>query len=79
VTKKLILAFLLMIIGMTMLVGSFFINDPPICTTSITQTIFSPSFILIILGSLLLIIGLAMADVEYHQQTGWKFPRRHVK
>lgn len=78
-TKKIVIAFILMLIGMTMLISSLFINEPAMCSASITQTIFTPSFILIIIGSLFLIAGLAMADIEYHQQTGWKFQKRHIK
>ena len=40
-TKKIVIAFILMLIGMTMLISSLFINEPAICSASITQTIYS--------------------------------------
>lgn len=78
-TKKMWIAWALMFIGAIMIISSFFISDPLECNADVWSTIFTQSFTIFGIGMLLLMVGIAMADVEYHQQTGWHFPRRHVK
>lgn len=79
-TRKMWIAFSFLTVGIIMIIFSFFINDPPLsCNASITATIFTPSYILIICGILFVMVGIAMADVEYHTQTGWVMKRLHKK
>ena len=74
VTKKIVIAFILMLVGGIMIISSFFIPDGTAqCNTGpITTTLFTSSFIVFGIGMLLLMVGLAVADVEYRRQTGWQ-------
>jgi hypothetical protein len=71
ISKKIIIGFILMSVGALMIISSFFINDPLECTASTLSTIFTSSFTVFGIGLLLLMIGLAVTDVEYHSQTKW--------
>ena len=80
VTKKIVIAFILMLVGGIMIISSFFISDGTAqCNAGITTTIFTSSFTIFAIGMLLLMVGLAVADVEYHSQTKWIINRHHKR
>jgi ABC-type polysaccharide/polyol phosphate export permease len=73
ITKKIIIGFILMFIGAIMIISSFFIPDNSTqCVALAISSIFTSSFIIFGIGLLLSMIGLAITDVEYRKQTGWK-------
>ena len=72
-TKKLTLAFIFLAIGGILIISSFFIPDIPMCG----GPIFTSSFFVFAIGMLFLMMGIALGDVEYHNQTKWIIKRNH--
>lgn len=77
ITRKIIIAFSFIAVGIIMIISSFFIQDLVQCSAPAISTIFTSSFVIFGIGLLLFMIGLAMTDVEYHQQTQWIIKRHH--
>jgi amino acid transporter len=78
ITKKIIIALILISIGAIMIISSFFIPDNPAqCSAPVTSTLFTSSLIVFGIGLLFLMVGIAIIDVEYHQQTKWITKRKY--
>lgn len=82
-TKKMWIAWIFIIIGTILIISSFFIPDSQAqCNTGpILKTIpnmLTSTFFIFAIGMLFLIMGMALADVEYHNQTKWVIKRHHT-
>lgn len=78
-SKRMWIAFAFISIGVIMIIISFFLSDPLQCNASAWSTIFTSSFTVFAIGLLFLMMGIALADVEYHNQTKWIINRHHGK
>jgi hypothetical protein len=63
--KTIIIAFIFIIVGVIMIITSFFITEPLQCSAPTLSTIFTSSFVVFGIGMLLLMMGIILFEVYY--------------